>query len=74
MNKYTGAEVTNCHVENVGVKHSPETASAIIAIANALSENAKALSTLSGAISGKSVTMNIDAPAFSLSNVNTPKE
>jgi len=64
----TGANISDVRIENVGFKHDENSAKAIEAIANALSENAKALSELSKSVMPKNVTMN-SGPALSISDV-----
>lgn len=46
----TGASISGVTVEMCAFKHNPESSAAIVAIANALQENAKALSVLSASI------------------------
>lgn len=63
-----GAKLDGCHVEMNGFKHDENSAAAITSIANALSENAKALGRLSDAVMPKNVTAHFDS-AFNLSNI-----
>ena len=71
--KNVGAEVTNCHVENIAVKHSPGTSASIRSIANALKANADALSNLASSLSGKGVVLNVDAPSLSFNQLSGTK-
>ena len=64
----TGADISDVHINNVGFSHNEESFLAIQSIANALSENAKALGKLSENIMPKNVTQNIDS-AIRLENV-----
>lgn len=57
----TGANIQDVRIENIGFKHDENSASAIVAVANALAENAKALSELSKAVLPKNITVNAGA-------------
>ena len=64
----TGASIEGVNVEMCGFKHDENSAAAITAIANALTENAKALAKLSDSVMPKNVTANFDS-AIRLSDI-----
>ena len=59
--RVTGADISNCSVEMIGFKSDAESAQAITAVANALSENAKSLGKLAETIVPKNVNTHFDS-------------
>ena len=53
-----GHTIENCHIETGTVKHTPETARAIEAVAKSIEANARAAETLAKAIYGNGITIN----------------
>jgi len=67
-----GANVTNCHFEHVGIKHSPETVTAICSIADAFTAHAEALKELAKSVNSSN-NQTLKEPLLNFSEINTPK-
>lgn len=53
----TGATITNCHIENKAAPCSPEAAAALLELAKASGEHAKAMAAMANALKGSDAHM-----------------